>query len=175
MALTLPVRLAARLIDGLTIEAWTYAYALIDPTASWNSVLAFLTSWLQNIDACSDGMLLDGTITALPALPGGIKSSPVSGSRVEQTGVFNFLATGTSYRWAEIVPALSNGPTVVSGGKIVLTPGDPPENLIGVLLGSSAVLEYTNSNQQLLTSFKDALISFRQYNRQVAVATYERA
>ena len=175
MALTLPVRLAARLIDGLQIEAWTYAYALVDPSASYTSVLAFLTSWLQALDACSDGQILEGTITALPTLPSGIKTSPTTGSRVEQTGVLNFLATGTSHRWAEIIPALSNGPTVTSGGKIVLTPGDPPENLIGILLTGSSILEYTNSQQQLLMSFKDSLISFRQYNRQVAVSTYERA
>lgn len=175
MAFTLPVRLAARIVDGLGIEAGTYAYALIDPTASWTDVLAFLSSWLTALDACTDGQVTQGTITALPALPGGLKSAPLSTSRVEQTGVLNFLADGSTYRWAATVPALSDGGTVTSGGKVVLTGGGPASNLIGVLLGGSALLEWTNSNQQLLTSFKDALISFRQYNRQLSVATYETA
>lgn len=173
MAFTLPVYLSARIVDGLQIEARTTAYALIDPTASWSDVLSFLTDWLTKLDACTDGQIVGGTITAVPALPGGLKGAPVDTSRVEQTGIINFSATGTTHRWAEIIPALSDGGTVTSSGKIVLTSGAPVPNLIGVLLGGSGLLEWTNSNQQVLSAFKDSLISFRQHNRQLAVATYE--
>lgn len=173
MALTLPVCLSARIVDEINVEAKTSAYALIDPTASWSDVIAFLNSWLTALDACTDGQIVSGTITALPDLPGGLKSVPASGSRVEQTGIVNFLADGSSHRWAEIIPALSNGATVLSGEKIVLTGGDPVPLLIGVLLGGTGPLEWTNSNQQLLVSFKDSLLSFRKYNRQLSVATYE--
>ena len=59
----------------------------------------------------------------------------MSGSQVEQTGVINFLATGSTHRFAALVPALSNSGTVISGGKIVLTGGAPVPSLVGVLLG----------------------------------------
>lgn len=173
MAFTLPVRLSAKIIDGMNVEAFTTAYALIDPTASWSDVLAFLSDWLTALDACTDGQITNGTITALPDLPGGLKSAPTSGSRVEQTGVLNFFATGTTRRWSEIIPALSNDASVTSGGKIVLTSGHPVPALTGVLLGGTAPVEWTNSYQQVLSAFDGALISFRQYNRQLAVATFE--
>jgi hypothetical protein len=72
-----------------------------------------------------------------------------------------------------MIPALSNGSTVISGGKIVLTSGDPADNLIQLMLTGSSIFEWTNANSQALQSFKDSLISFRKYNRQVATATYE--
>jgi len=174
MALTLPVRLMARIIDEKAVEARSYAYALIDPSSSFTAVLAFLTSWLTDLDACTDGQIVEGTITAVPALPGGLKGSPVAGSRVEQTGILNFTATGTTHVWAETIPALSNGATVQSLGKIILTPGDPVPVLAALMLTGSGIFEYTNNNQQLLVSLKDCLISFRQYNRQLATTSYER-
>jgi hypothetical protein len=174
MALTLPVRLMARIVDELAIEARSYAYALIDPSSSFTSVLAFLTSWLTDLDACTDGQIVEGTITAVPALPGGLKGGAEAGSRVEQTGLLNFLATGTSHVWAETVPALSNEPTVISAGKIVLTPGNPVPVFSGLMLTGSSILEYTNNQGQVLASFKNCSISFREYNRQLATASYER-
>lgn len=174
MAVSLPVRLTALIVDELDVQAYAYAYALIDPGATYTAVDAFLTSWLEAVDALTDGQILQGSITALPALPGGLKSAPVSGSRVEQNGILNFLATGTTYRWGEMLPALSNGSSVISGGKIVLTGGDPAANMIALLLGGSSIFEWTNANSQALASFKDSSISFRNYQRQTTWATLER-
>jgi len=175
MAVTLPVRLSARIVDGLNVEAFTHAYGLIDPSATWTAVLSFLSDWLSALDACIDGQILEGTITALPELPGGLKSSPVSTSRVEQNGILSFTATGSSYRWSELLPALSDDSGVQHNGKLVTSGGSPVATLVGVLLGGSGSFEWTNANQQALAAFKDSQISFRKYNRQLSVATYETA
>lgn len=173
MAATLPVRLSARIVDGMGIEAFTTAYALVDPATTFTAALAFLNDWLAALDACTDGQIISGTITAVPALPGGLKSAATSGSRVEQTGILNFAASGSSHRWAEIIPALSDSSSVIAGGRIVLTSGHPVPALNAVLLGGSSSFEWTNSNSQVLTSFKDSLISFRKRHRALAGATLE--
>ena len=173
MALTLPVRMSCWVLDELNVQARTTAYALIDPTASFDAVNAFLNDWLTALEACTDGQIISAEMTAMPPLPDGLKSAPVSGSRDEQTGVINFLATGSTHRFAEVIPALSNGGTVITAGKIVLTGGDPVPNLVGVLLGGTGILSWTNSNLQVLTALKDTLITFRDYHDQLAVVTYE--
>ena len=173
MALTLPVRMSCWITDVAQVQAIATAYAMIDPTASFDDITAFLNSWLLALEACTDGQIISADLTALPALPDGLKSAPVSGSQVEQTGVINFLATGSTHRFAALVPALSNSGTVISGGKIVLTGGAPVPSLVGVLLGGSGPLLWSNTNSQPLASLKDTLLTFREYFDQVKVASYE--
>jgi|ERR1035437_3288353 hypothetical protein len=174
MALTLAVRLEATIIDELGVQAETSVYALVDPTASFTTVLAQLNAWLADLDACTDGQIVGSELEVLPALPGGLKGAPVALSRVEQTGILAFTATGDIHQWAAAIPALSNSGTVVSGGKIVLTPG-APANVLATLLasGGTASLGWTNAVSQALSAFTSALISFRKYNFQLARQTFE--
>jgi len=173
MALTLPIRMSCWIVDEGQVEARATAYALVDPTASLDDINAFLNSWILAIEACTDGQIISADMTALPPLPDGLKSAPVSGSKVEQTGIVNFLATGSTHRFAALIPALSDGGTVISGGKIVMTGGAPVPTLVGVLLGGTAPLVWSNSNSQPLASLKDTLITFREYRRQLSVASFE--
>ena len=175
VATTLQIRMSATILDGLNVQSLAQSYALVDPTASFTAIITTFNTWLADLDACTDGQIIAAAIHVYPALPGGLKSSPVSGSRVEQTGVLDFSATGTTHRWGMAIPALSNGPTVTSGGKIVLTGGDPPNVLIDLLAeGSTADLQWTNDNGQALVALLDTLISFRQRRNQLALETYER-
>jgi hypothetical protein len=175
MTLSLAVQLQARIIDELTSEALCTSYALIDPTATHSDILTLWGDWLAAVDAAIDGQIIAASYTVTPALPSGLKSAAVSGSRVEQTGVLNFVATGSTQRYGQALPALSNSSSVVSGGRIVLTSGQPIPLLIAVLTGVTTNLEYTNEVQQPLVSLKDTLITFRVHHRQLAAASYERA
>lgn len=173
---TTAVRMTARIIDSLNVEAWANSYALVDPASTITDILGFLASWVSDVDALSDGQVLDCWIQVVPALPGGVKSSPVSGSRVGQTALLDFHATGTPRRWAEAIPALSNAQTQTVAGRttIIQTPGSPAKNLIDLLLTTgSSIIEWTNANDQPLVTFVDSSISFRKYSRQLAVATFE--
>ena len=175
MALTLIVRMEATIVDALDIQAETSVYALIDPSASFSDVLALQNTWLADLDSCTDGQVIGTELEVLPALPAGLKSVPVSTSRVEQTGMLSFSATGDTHHWATAIPALSDGATVVSGGKIVITPGAPAQVLAALLAGGgTAALEWTNATSQAIASFYKALISFRRYSHQMVQASYER-
>lgn len=175
MALTLAVRMEATIVDELGVQAETSVYALVDPTTSFTTILTQFNTWLADLDACTDGQIIGSELEVLPALPGGLKAAPVAGSRVEQTGVLAFTAAGDTHQWATAIPALSNGPTVISGGKIVVTPGAPAEVLAALLAGGgTAVLAWTNAVNQAITAATSALISFRKYSHQMVQETYER-
>lgn len=173
MATTLTARFVAKIVDEQQIEALTTSYVLVDPSSTQSDIETLWQDWLSALDVCTDGQIIDSWYTVSPALPGGIKTAAVAGSRVEQTGLLNFVATGSTQRAATAIPALSNGSTVISGGKIVLTAGDPVPVFISLLLTGAALLEYTNDVGQALVSLRDTLISFRLYNRQLAAASYE--
>src|ERR1035437_2842563 len=98
MALTLAVRLEATIIDELGVQAETSVYALIDPTASFTTVLTQLNARLADLAACTDGQIVGSELEVLPAVPGGLKAAPVALSRVEQTGMIAFSATGDPHQ-----------------------------------------------------------------------------
>jgi hypothetical protein len=176
MALTLVVRMEATILDHLDVQATCSAYAMVDPTASFATIIGTMATWLADLDACTDGQIISSELEVLPALPGGLKGSPVSTSRVEQTGILNFVATGDTHLSGFAIPALSDGATVISAGKIVLTEDAPVEVMIDLLAGGGTVsLAWTNEVSQALASFANALISFRQYRKQLSRSTYERS
>lgn len=173
---SLPVRFLARIVDDLQIEARAIAYALVDPSASFDSIVTYFNTWLLDLDGCSDGWIVSSEMQLLPSLPGGLKTAPVTGARVSTTGILNFHAQGSTHRWAEAIPALSSSPAVVTGvpPKIVQTVGSPIQVLYSLLLTSgSSVIEFTNDTSQPLVSFSDSLITFWKYHRQLAKATFE--
>lgn len=176
MAKTLAARLEAVILDEQEIEAKAIVYALIDPSAAFSDVISTLDTWLADLDACTDGQITSSRLELLPALPGGLKAAPAAGSRVEQTGDLSFNDVTGAHLNTFLVPALSNDPGVISGGRIVLTSGSPAANLRDLLAGGgTAALEWSNAWQQALTTFASALISFREHRVQLGRATYERA
>jgi len=165
----------ATILDELNIQAETSVYALVDPTASFDTIITQFNAWLTDLDACTDGQIIGAELEVLPALPGGLKTAPVALSRVEQTGMLAFTAAGDTHQWATAIPALSNSPTVINGGKIVTTPGAPAQVLAALLAGGgTAALAWTNAVNQALTAATSALISFRKYSHQMVQETYER-
>ena len=175
MALTLAIRMEATIMDEMDVQAETSVYALVDPTASFSTIITQFNAWLADLDACTDGQIIGAELEVLPALPGGLKTAPVALSRVEQTGILAFDAAGDTHQWATAIPALSNSPTVTSGGKVVTTLGSPAQVLAALLAGGgTADLEWTNDASQALTSATSALISFRHYPHQLEQISYER-
>ena len=177
MATTLAIRIQARIIDAMNVEAVSTVYALVDPSASFDAVASQFEAFLADLDATTDGQIIAAEYTVLPALPEGLKGSPVAGSRAGQTGILNFNATGDSrHLWGFAIPALSNSTDVVVAGRIVLDSGKPANTLYTLLAGGgTAILQWTNATSQALSAFKDALISFREHPVQLSRRSYERA
>ena len=175
MAKTLIVKLEAQILDELNCQAPAVQYALVDPSATFSDVLSTVNTWLAGVDACTDGQILSVRLDVQPALPDGLKSAAVAGSRVEQVGLLEYVATGTTHVQSYPVPALSNGATVIAAGAVVTTSGSPAANLVALVAGGgTASMEWTTPWQQAISAFHAALISFRSGGSQLARDTYER-
>jgi len=169
MADTQAVRFSYSVRDELGTEASELFYALVDPTAT---VAAMVTEW-QNLAALIDpvigAQIIRGSV-AVSLLPTGGKATPDAGSRVEQTGVFNFSNAITSHRFGEALPGLSSGKIV--GGKINLA-DVAVKALIDFIIAGSGSTIYTNAAQQVLNGVVDAVLSFRKRRRELSRSSFE--
>lgn len=168
-----PVRISATIVDEWGIEASTAFYAQADDTQTIAALGTEIASFLSALDGTTDGYLKGARITILPALPGGVKTAAATGSRVEQTGLLGFAVTGSSKRASFNVPAVSNGATVLSGDRIVLTGVDPVGVLLAILTTVGTVLKWTNAHNQQITDFIDALVAFHKKRKQLQRSSFE--
>jgi hypothetical protein len=166
-----PVEVSASIVDAWGIPASTVMYASADNTKTLADLETEMGSWVTALDNATDGVIKQARVTLFPALPGGVKAA--AGSRVEQTGVLGFLATGSDKRYSAAIPALSNGATVLNGDRIVLTVTDPIGLLIKILTTVGTVLSWCNEHYQLIQKFVDALVSYRKKRKQLQRSSFE--
>jgi len=155
--------------DELGTEASTVAYISYD--GALETVDALIGEWLDYgalLDAATGGQIVGGRITIALSPDGSWKSAPASGSRVEQTGLVNFSATGSSKRWGADIPALVN--TAIAAGKI-LTASGPVHALILAILAAFTNGNFTTSTGGDIATFRDAAVTFRKHRRQLTKAT----
>jgi hypothetical protein len=168
VALDLPARLQALIVDEDNISAVATVYLMLDSRQSMESIDLVLNGFLQALDGVTGGRIIDATVELKPTLSGGLKLTPEAGLSINQTGVFNFTAEGTSHLWGFAVPAISNHPDVTSGGTVVLTPTLPCAILVDYMLVVNSILANTNENSQNLEGLRDAFISFRKHTEPLA-------
>lgn len=168
-----PVRVSATIVDEWGIEASTALYATADDSQTLALLDTEVSNMMTALDAVSDGYIRDARVTIFPTLPGGIKATANAGSRVEQTGLLGFHATGSTKRYSAAIPALSNGSTVLGGDRIVLTVSDPVGLLIKILTTVGTVLSWANEHYQLIQKFVDALVAYRKKRKQLQRSSFE--
>lgn len=168
------VRVSATIKDSWGLEASTAGYATLPvDTSTVANLVTDWSAWVSALDAITDGYISRSDIVITPALPGGIKSSANAGSRVEQTGLLGFSATGTTKRYSFPVPALSNGASVLSGDRLLLTAGFPVPSFDTILTSAGVALKWANEHNQEIVAFLDAIISFRKKRKQLQRSSYE--
>lgn len=155
-----PLHFSAAVRDGLQTAAPLTSYLLVPDSTSLATLIGDLGTWATTIDACIDGAIVDLSARLTPALPAGLKAATGAtwlASRVEQTGVLNFSASGSDRRYGQALPSLSNA--VIAGGKIDLS-NTAIVALVSLL--TNPANDFTNAQSQTLEAALDALISFRQ-------------
>lgn len=168
-----PVRISATIVDEWGIEASTAYYAQANDAETLAALDTEVSAWTTAIDGVTAGYIKSVRVTLFPTLPGGIKTAAASGSRVEQTAVLGFVSTGSSKRASFDVPAVSNGATVLSGDRIVLTSVDPVGVLVTILTTVGTVLTWCNQHNQQITAFVDALVAFHKKRKQLQRSSFE--
>jgi hypothetical protein len=164
-----PLHFSATVRDGLGTEASTTAYLNPSDTTTLAGLVADLGTWLTDLDAVTDGLIRGTRIEITPALPGGLKTATgatFQASRVEQSAVLNFSATGTTRKDGMVIPAVSNAAIVA--GKVDLT-NAAITALIALLSGGN----YTNPYNQVLVGLLDAILTFRKKRKQLQRSSFE--
>jgi hypothetical protein len=156
---TYGVQFQGVLVDGLLTPASVISYLGLPGTATLDQAVSAAGVWAAAIDGCVAGAFTQVAVYVTPPLPGGLKGATGTtwaASRVEQTGTFDFSATGTSRVYGQSLPSLSNA--VVSAGKIDLSNPDVIA-FVDLMLNPTGL--FTNPQLQSLGVLLEAFISFR--------------
>jgi hypothetical protein len=161
------------IIDELGVKASMPVPISIDDSKTVAQLIAASISYGDVVDAATGGVLDELRIVIFTdPTTHGWKTEAVEGSRVEQTGLFNFKPSGVSHRYGIDLPAILD--TLVSTGKILLGTGAAQDFIDLILAGVSADgVASTNPARQALTAFTDALITFRKHRRALDRRSFE--
>ena len=160
--------------DGLGTERATQAYLQFPETLTLNDLWLAFNQWYQGMAGLSDAHVNKGLIRVIPTLTP-LSSPDQARSRVEQTGVLNFNATGSDKRWGMGIPGLS--PNVMAEDRIDLGNSDVI-NLLQIMTGainSGTGVAFTNSHNQPITDLADAFVSFHKTRKQLQRSSFETA
>jgi hypothetical protein len=154
-----PLHFSATIEDGLQRRKSTDAYLNLVDTTTLATLAAAYGTFMTDLDGVTAGAIVEGQIRIRPALPGGLATATGAtwlASRVAQTGIFRFSASGTTAQWSSAVPALADA-------MIVNDAIDPTGSgtYTGLLTGGS----YVNPENQVLLALTKTLIRFRKANK----------
>jgi hypothetical protein len=167
------VVVSATIVDSWGTEAAAAAYALADDTKTLAQVIADADLYFVALDAVTDGFIRRVKLTIEPPVPGGVKTAALgTGAKVEQTGVLNFSATGTSKRYGLAIPAVADSTLVAD--RMTLGAG-AMATFIALLVAVGTAIEWANDHSQQIVAFVDALVSFRKKRKQLQRSSFEAA
>jgi hypothetical protein len=159
------------MIDELGTKTSMNVPAMIDPTTGTPAALK--TEWLAlggQLDDLVGAQILSGSVAVVLKPDPGWKTVPASGSRVEQTGLFNFANATSKYKFGVDIPSIVN--TAISGGKIDLTTSIVTDVITSLLTAFTGGV-FTNTSQYPLSALADALLSFRKRRKQLSRTSFE--
>jgi hypothetical protein len=159
MANTQPMRLSFSVLDELGTSASIAEYAMVDPAMTVAQLAAAWQAQELLLAAILDAGIQKGSAQIL-LVPTGGAIAPAAGSRVEQTGVFNWSNGITPHRFGIALAGLADAAIVA--GKIDMTEGGAvdlwADSLVATITGGGV---WTNTATQTLTALVDAFVSFR--------------
>jgi hypothetical protein len=166
---------SATIVDKWGTEKSVAAYAAAATTATIAQVLADAQAYYTALDAVTDGYIKRVKLSLEPVVgTGGItglKTGAVAtGATVEQTGLLNFSASGTTKRWGLDIPAVSD--SVMTSDRLTLTAGAIP-TLVTLLKSVGTALTWCNDHSQDIVALIDALVSFRKSRKQLQRSSFE--
>lgn len=173
MAANTVARFSATIQDEAAIKATTVTHLFIDSASTVAAVATALNAWLTDLDAITGGQIIRSSASILPALPGGLKSAPVSGSEVQEVATFDFTQSGTPYHWGSVVPAFlesletaQHKPDIANAAVLAYT----------TLLTTAPVLggAYTGPGNDALLALAYAFLATRKHRRAERAVSFVR-
>lgn len=164
------ITLGATLQDELSTTGSTNAYIVADDGQTVAAAVTAAQAWAASLDALSAAQLTELRVIIKAALPGGIKTAPAAGSRIEQSAVVNLKAGMSGHRFGNLIPGLKNSLIVL--GKLDITNAAVTtftDLLKGAVLGGN----YATPEGAALGVLVDAVLSFRKHRRQLDRTSFE--
>ena len=113
--MTIPSLLSYEIEDELGVTASMTHFVNIPTATTLAQIQTFVNDYTPLLQAVTDGQIT-GITVKIPLVITGGASAPVAGSEVERTGLINFEQSGSNYKQAIDILALSEG--LIISGKI---------------------------------------------------------
>ncbi len=154
---------SATILDSFGVKKSVDAYLNIVDTTTLAVLAADMGTWLTDLDAITDGEIVENSVQIRPTRPGGLKASPVAGSYNARTGQLSFSASGTTALWGEAIPALAA--SSITTGKV------PNTGSMGTYTALLAGGGFTNPQNQVLAALKKTAVGDRSSRKQQGALT----
>jgi hypothetical protein len=119
-------------------------YEKYDSAATLSSILAYVATTLGFLDLILDGQIVKQQVTLEVALPSGLKSAPVAGSNVQESGLITYLTTAPIKRsFGQDIPAFAQTKFT---GKVINLADTDVANWTGRMVATGTTLLATNQD-----------------------------
>lgn len=152
------------IVDGLGVKS-TMPLWIVGPDTQTLAQLATAAGMLaSDTDNIIGGQIYKITAALDCAIPGDLKATPQSDSRVEETGLFNFSQGVVPYKYGIDVPSILD--SVLTGGRIDLANTDVAAWVTLITTAIGAFSPESTAFHALL-ALTDALLTFRKHRKQL--------
>lgn len=155
-----------RILDAVGVsKSWETYVSYDDATATLSSLAAAMSVLCSAVDDVSDGQVTAMGLRLMMTLPeSGIKTAPVAGSDIEETGLFTFLTSAPGGKaYGSDVPAIAQ--SILTGRSITVASG-VGKTFCDLLVNNSATFRHRdNKLGATLDSIKSAQKTFRKSRR----------
>lgn len=162
--------LSAELHDATGVPASALQYIEVPDTATVAQLQSLVQAYSAVLDPLTDAQI-DRINVKLDLPFSGAKSSPVAGSIVERTGLFNFEQASSVYKYGVDVPAISSS-VLMSDGRIDLS-NSIVTNWVSFLETAHTAITFVSKFANAIVRLIDVLVSFRKHRKQESRRTLE--
>lgn len=158
--------------DELGVQATMPVFLQGPDTATLANIHTSIVDIGNELDAIIGGRILEATVTFHPVNGTTWKTAADAGSRVEQTGLFNYSNDTTPYKFGIDVPSLSDA--VLDGPRIDLDNSDIG-NFVDLFTAAIGVFTAVTNGYDPLVALLDAALTFRKRRKQLTRVSKEPA
>jgi hypothetical protein len=162
--------LSAEVHDATGVPASALQYIDVPDTVTVAQLQGLVQAYSAVLDPLTDAQI-DHIFVKLDLPFAGAKSSPVAGSVVERTGLFNFVQANSFYKYGIDVPAITSA-VLMADGRIDLT-NPIVTNWVSFIEAAHTAITFVSKFANAILRLLDVLISFRKHRKQESRRTLE--
>jgi len=167
---TVYAEISASLVDEINVPASYLEWVDFDDATTLSQVLIDMNTYLGHLHDTSAAMIEAAHVRLILDVSTHQAGAPEAGSRVEQTGLFNFNQTGAPYKFGLDLPAID--PALLVGGRIDLT-NTVVQDWINMHIDGLTYTNFTSKYRLALPSLADAMLTFRKHRRALDKVSFE--